>query len=128
RVRSSAWGGGDGRWGGWGGGPTLTRRPTRRSLDRFDDDVGAMFERAAADFQGDGFMQRVALTFMLATQQVGGSPAAELAKVAGRRRLPENEPPAAGQRFREGTAKDPPGNRGCVYLAGGDTGAGDAPP
>jgi hypothetical protein len=62
------------------GGVTLPTRPTRRSLDRFDDEVAATFERTVADFRGDRFIGRVALTFTLATQQVGGSPAAELAK------------------------------------------------
>jgi len=117
----------DGTSGGIRGGVTLPSRPTRRSLDRFDDDVGAMFERAAADFQGDGFMQRVALTFMLATQQVGGSPAAELAKVAGRRLLQKNEPAAADQRFREATAKDPLDIDAWIYLAWAEAKAGNHP-
>jgi tetratricopeptide (TPR) repeat protein len=108
-----------------GGGVTLLSRPTRRSLDRFDDDVGVTFERAAADFQGDGFMRRVALTFTLATQQVGGSPAAELAKVAGRRLLQRNEPAAASQRFREATAKDPVDIDAWIYLAHAEAQAGN---
>jgi tetratricopeptide (TPR) repeat protein len=115
------------RHGGIHGGVTLPSRPTRRSLDRFDDDVGGTFERAAADFQGDGFMQRVTLTFTLATQQVGGSPAAELAKVAGRRLLQRNEPAAASQRFREATAKDPLDIDAWIYLAWAEAKAGNHP-
>jgi tetratricopeptide (TPR) repeat protein len=99
------------------GGVTLPTRPTRRSLDRFDDEVAATFERTVADFRGDRFIGRVALTFTLATQQVGGSPAAELAKLAGRRLMGRNEPVAASQRFREATVKDPVDIDAWIYLA-----------
>jgi tetratricopeptide (TPR) repeat protein len=107
------------------GGVTLPSRPTRRSLDRFDNDVGATFEQAARDFPSDGFVRRLSLTFTLATQQAGGSPAAELAKVAGRRLLQRKELAAASQKFREATAKDPLDIDAWIYLAWAEAKAGN---
>jgi tetratricopeptide (TPR) repeat protein len=106
------------------GGVTLLSRPTRRSLDRFDDHVGTAFERAALDFQTDGFVRHLSLTFALASQQVGGSPAAELAKAAGKHLLAENQPVRASQRFREATTKDPVDIDAWIYLAWAEAQAG----
>jgi tetratricopeptide (TPR) repeat protein len=98
------------------GGVDLFTRPTRRSLDRFDDSVATTLERATADFPAAGLMRRVPITFRLAAQQAGGNPATELAKIAGRRLLASNQPEAASQRFRDAAAKDPLDIDAWIYL------------
>jgi tetratricopeptide (TPR) repeat protein len=99
------------------GGVQLRSRPTRRSLDQFDDYVGNFLEQTAENFRSGDFVQRLSLTFTLPAQQIGGSPLAEIAKLAGLRELAEKRPDSASRRFRDATVKDPTDVDAWVYLA-----------
>lgn len=90
----------------WSGGVHLQSRPTRRSYDRFEDEVGAAFERATVNPPANTFLQRLSLTFTLVTQQPGTTGVAELAKQAGQRLLTAGRNAEAAERLRDATSKN----------------------
>lgn len=109
------------------GGVMLRSRPTRRALDRFDDEVVVSLQRVAGAFKSDGFAQRLTLSFTLASPHAGNSPAAELAKVAGKRLLATNQPAEATKRFRDAVTNDPLDIDGWIYLGLSEAQAGNHP-
>ena len=115
------------------GGVTLRSRPTRRSIDRFDDEVVATLEQAVRHF-GDGrFVHRVPLTFTLPTQlgdtdnpaTILAKATAVLARDTGVRLLRQNLPKSASERLREATLKDPLDIDAWIYLALAEARAGN---
>lgn len=99
------------------GGVSLQTRSTRRSFDRFDDEVVAVLERVAKEQNNAGFLRRVPITFTLAAQQAQGGAAADLATQAGQRLLAANQPAAAAKRLREATGHDPLNIDAWILLA-----------
>jgi tetratricopeptide (TPR) repeat protein len=98
------------------GGVELRSRPTRPSVDRFDDYVGRTLERAAGEFRSNGFWQRLELTFTLPAPRLTSTSDAELAKQGGFRDLIAERLASAAQHLREATIKDPADIDAWIYL------------
>jgi Tfp pilus assembly protein PilF len=98
------------------GGVEMRIRPTRLSIDRFDDYVGQTLERAADEFNAGGFHQPLAISFTLPKPRAPANGEAEVAKQAGFRALDAGDAAAAAVHLSDATRKDPTDIEAWIYL------------
>jgi Tfp pilus assembly protein PilF len=98
------------------GGVELRSRPTRLSVDRFDDYVGRTLERVTDQFAAANFWQQLNISFTLPKPRPALNTEAEVAKQAGFRALEIDQTAAAAGKLSEATKKDPTDIDAWLYL------------
>jgi Flp pilus assembly protein TadD len=99
------------------GGVDLRSRPTRLSVDRFDDYVGRTLEQAADGFSASGFLRQLDITFSLPKPRAPTNAEVEVAKQAGFRALDAEQLASAASHLEEATRRDPTDIDAWMYLA-----------
>lgn len=98
------------------GGVEMRSRPTRMSLDRFDDYVGRTLERAADEFKTGGFSQQLDISFTLPQPRPPANAETEVAKHAGFRALDAGDIASAAAHLSHAARKDPTDIDAWIYL------------
>ena len=98
------------------GGVELRSRPTRLSVDRFDDYVGRTLEQAADGFKAGGLSRQLDITFSLPRPRPPSNADAEIAKQAGFRSLDAGDLASAAVHLADATRRDPTDIDAWIYL------------